>query len=150
MIIVSTLPCAQTYDLAELGAVNLVPGRNAIRDDWGRVLIAFKPFQDMLATTHPDFMGKIKIVIPPAPDPSKVQPKKGAKAVPAIPPDGETAVSNLSLAAAIGEIRKLEVVEQLQDIMMRDPRPDVKAAAEERIARLAEIALSDSNKPADE
>ena len=146
MIIVSTLECAQTYDLPSGGRVDLTPGRNGIRDDWGRELLGLKSFQDMLATTHPAFMGKIKVVIPPAEDPAKVVPAKGKKATPAPPPDGETAVSNLPIDEAVRQVRQLEVVEQLQDIMLRDPRPDIKAAAEERIQRLAEMALAEGQK----
>lgn len=141
MIIESTLKCVQTYPTS-VGEIHIVPGRNLIRDDAGRELMELKSFRDMLATKAPGFRDALRVVIAPAPDPSKVKPEAG-KPAPVVPPEGETATTNMTVPQAVAEIKKVMVVDQLQDILARDPRKGVKAAAEARIAELAAIALSE-------
>lgn len=152
MIVDSTLECVHTYPTA-IREVNIIPGRNAIPDDVGRLLMANKGFQDMINSKAVGFVGKLVVVVPPAPAPgeasAEAKPDKKAGKVsapaPAIDPDkGECATSNMTLAAAIKLVRELEIVEQIQDIMLKDPRQEVKAAAESRITELAQKALQEN------
>lgn len=135
MVIDSTLKCVQTYHV--LGQdVDIKPGRNLIRDDLGRDLVASKAFNDMVKTKAIGFAGQVVVTIPPAPDPATVKPVAGAKA-PVVPPDGETAVSGMNVADALGVINECRDIDQLRDILNRDPRVGVKKGVEARIDVLA-------------
>lgn len=135
MVIDSLLKCVQTYHV--LGTdVDIKPGRNLIRDDLGRALMASKPFQDMINAKALGFAGQVTVAIPPAADPATVKPVAGAKA-PATPPDGETAVSGMNVPDAVKVINECKDVDQLRDILVRDPRAGIKKAVEARIDILA-------------
>lgn len=146
MVIDSTAKCVHTYP-TDLGDVNIVPGRNLIRDDVGRLLMKSKPFQDMIHSKALGFQKTIVITIPPAEDPATAKAQPGG-ATPATPPEGETAVSGMNVRDAIAVINECRVVDQLQDIQLRDPRAGVKKACMDRIKVLA--AEAESDKPAGE
>ncbi len=148
MIVDSKLECAQTYPEA-----NIIPGRNAIPDDKGRLLMANPFFLDMVNVKSGPHVGKVVVVVPPADEVTSAKTKAtqegpGPK-VPTAQPPQETAVSNLSLANAIKIVRTLTVVDQIQHIATNDPRPEVQQAAEERIEKLAKDAQKGGNKKED-
>lgn len=136
MIVDSTATCVETYHTANGHTVDLIPGRNLIRDDVGRDLIASKAFQDRIKSKALGFANQVQVIIAPAPNPNSVAPVAGGK-TPAVPPDGETAVSGMNVKDAVEAIGECMVVDQLQDIMQRDTRAGVKTAAAKRIAVLA-------------
>lgn len=153
MVIDSTLKCVQSYHV--LGQdVHITPRRNLIRDDVGRALMEYKPFKEMLSSKAHGFAGQIVVVIPPGEDPAKAKPQAGGK-TPVVPPDGETAVSGMTIPEAIKVINECQNVDQLQDIFNRDPRAGIKKAVEARIEVLAaearnEQAQIDKDKAGDE
>jgi hypothetical protein len=144
MIVDSTLKCVQTYHTSVMD-VHIAPGRNLIRDDAGRELMQNRFFLDMLNTKALGFQKQVQVTIPPGPDPKLAAAVPGGKS-PVTPPDGETAVTNMKVGEAVEVINQCSLVEQLQDIMLRDPRAGVKKACEARIAVLA--AEAQSGKPA--
>lgn len=146
MIVDSLAKCVHTYEVPK-GIIDIVPGRNLIADDKGRELMAYKPFLDMVNAKTIGFAGMIRVVIPPAADPATAPAQPGGKS-PAVPPTGETAVSGMSVKDATVVINECSVVDQLRDILERDPRAGIKKVCEARIAVLA--AEADSGKPAGE
>jgi hypothetical protein len=140
MIVDSTQKCVQTYN-TKFGEINIIPGRNLIRDDVGRELMQSKPFVDMVKSRALGFAGTVTVVMAPAEDPAAAKPGAKAKEA-AIPADGETAVSGMTVKDAVLAINECRVVDQLQDILTRDERAGVKKAAAARIAVLAAEAES--------
>lgn len=135
MVIDSTLKCVQTYHVLDKD-INIKPGRNLIPEDQGRALMKHKAFLDMVNAKTLGFAGQVKVVIPPSENPADAKPVPGGK-TPAVPPDGETAVSGMSVKDAVTVINECSDVEQLRDILDRDTRAGIKKAVEARIDVLA-------------
>ncbi len=146
MIVDSTAKCVQTYHVGS-DTVHIIPGRNLIRDDVGRGLMKNQGFLDMVHTKALGFQKTVIVTVPPGEDPATAKPVPGGK-TPIVPKDGETAVTNMTVAQAVEAINECKVVDQLQDIMTRDPRAGVKTACSKRIAVLA--AEIESGKGADD
>ena len=68
MIVQSKLECVHQYP-----EVDLVPGVNMIPDSIGRKLIEHKGWKELMSSKHPSIFGKVKILVPPAPDKFETQ-----------------------------------------------------------------------------
>jgi hypothetical protein len=142
MIVESRLPFVLVFDAFDL---TIPPGRTAIPDNVGRKLVQSKAWKEQLATKHPNFSGKVKVIVEPAEDPEELaKAGKAPKVKPAIDHDkgGESAVANMKMADAIKHIRMLDVVDAIQQIEMLDPREEIKDACRQRVEDLAKIQKS--------
>lgn len=161
MILESKLVCVQIYPVESGESVEIIPGRNMISDRLGRMLMKRQGFLDMLNTKAPRFAGKLRVIVPPAPTLEEARATaaagkggkggKGKKAPEPVVGDSglEAATANLSITEAIKAVREADIVDQLQQISLLDPRPEVKEACEKRIEQLAQLAREDAGKSKD-
>lgn len=159
MIVDSSLDCLHSYPTA-IREVTILPGRNLIPDDVGRLLMQSYPFLEMVNAKATGYAGRLLVILPPAPEyaaPSESAQGKGVKgkgkggkneleqapSIPAGRAPRESPTSNRALVDALSDIRECSIVETLQEILVNDPREEVQQAAEGRIRQIAEEAMNE-------